>query len=583
MYLELLKNIFKFFTILKIFRKNFLFLILLTSITALFEVMMLGSMIPLFSTLFGNESGNQNFLEKIILNIFSDNFLSNKLIFFSLIFAILALFVGFLRILLLKYSVFLCASVTSYSGEVLFKQTLYKPFSFHVESNSSELISTITQKNNDISASVMSVILLFSNIILFFTIFFFLIFINSKLILIISLVFLLSYLSIEFFSRKKLFNNSKLIAINQNKVIKSLQEGFGGIKEIILQNLQKFYINLFSKSNSIIQNKTAENRYISQYPRFIIETITLLLLATLIISYERENFNITEILPLLTAIALGVQRLLPIMQQIYFNFVNIVSKKSAVDDYLEIFFLEYQKNLDLEKKNKIKFLKNIIIQNLTFSFKNINIFKNMSLNIKKGSNIGIIGQTGKGKTTFINLLTGLVKAENGKILIDDIDLNKNDLQGWTSQITYVPQEIFLFDSSIAENIAIGEKIENIDFDRLNKVCKMAQILEVISQKKNGFYEIVGEKGIKLSAGERQRIGLARAFYKNSEILILDEATSAIDGATEKMIMQNIYDFSTNKTLIIIAHRTNTLSNCDQIFEISNFKFQNVTKNFIINL
>ena len=239
--------------------------------------------------------------------------------------------------------------------------------------------------------------------------------------------------------------------------------------------------------------------------------------------------------------------------------------------------------MDLEKKNKIKFLKNIIIQNLTFSFKNINIFKNMSLNIKKGSNIGIIGQTGKGKTTFINLLTGLVKAENGKILIDDIDLNKNDLQGWTSQITYVPQEIFLFDSSIAENIAIGEKIENIDFDRLNKVCKMAQILEVISQKKNGFYEIVGEKGIKLSAGERQRIGLARAFYKNSEILILDEATSAIDGATEKMIMQNIYDFSTNKTLIIIAHRTNTLSNCDQIFEISNFKFQNVTKNFIINL
>ena len=425
----------------------------------------------------------------------------------------------------------------------------------------------------------MSIILLFSNTILFLMIFFFLTFINSKLILVIGLAFLLSYLLIEFFSRKKLFSNSKLIAINQNNVIKSLQEGFGAIKEIILQNLQKFYVNLFTKSNSIIQNKIAENRYISQYPRFIIETLTLLLFAILIILYERKNLDIIEILPLLTVMALGVQRLLPIMQQIYFNFVNIVSKKSAIDDYLKIFFLDYQKNFDIEKRNKIKFLKNIIIQNLTFNFKNRNIFKNISLNIKKGSNIGIIGQTGKGKTTFINLLTGLVQPESGKILIDDIDLNKNNLEGWTSKITYVPQEIFLFDSTIAENIAIGKRIENIDFDRLNKVCKMAQILETINQKDKGFYEIIGEKGIKLSAGERQRIGLARAFYRNSEVLILDEATSAIDGATEKMIMQNIYDFSTNKTLIIIAHRTNTMNNCDQIFEISNLKFEDVTKTF----
>jgi len=580
MYLELLKNIFKFLTILKFFRKKFFFLMLLTSITALFEIILISSIIPLFSTLFGYKSGNQNLFEKMILDFFPDNLFSNKLIIFSLIFAILAVTVGFLRTILLKYSLFLCAKVSSYSGEVLFKQTLYKPFSFHINANSSELISAITQKNNDISASVMSIILLFSNTILFFAIFFLLTYINSKLILIVSLAFLFSYLLIEFFSRKKLFSNSKLIAINQNDVIKSLQEGFGGIKEIILQNLQKFYVNLFTKSNSIIQNKIAENRYISQFPRFIIETLTLLIFAILIVSFQRKNLDIIEFLPLLTAIALGVQRLLPIMQQIYFNFVNIVSKKSALDDYLKIFFSDNQKNFDLEKKNKIKFSKNIIIQNLTFSFNNRNIFQNMSLDIKKGSNIGIIGQTGTGKTTFVNLLTGMVKPENGKILIDDIDLNKNNLQAWTSQITYVPQEIFLFDSTIAENIAIGERIEDIDFDRLNKVCKMAQILEVINKKKNGLYEIVGEKGIKLSAGERQRIGLARAFYRRTEILILDESTSAIDGATEKIIMKNIYDFSTNKTLIIIAHRTYTLSNCDQIFEISNLKFEDVTKNFI---
>ena len=224
MYFELLKNILKFFTILKIFLKKLFFLILLTSITALSEIILIGSIIPLFSTLFGSENSNSNFFEKIILNIFPENLFLNKLILYSLIFGILALSVGFLRILLLKYSVILTAKISSYSGKILFKQTLYKPYSFHIKSNSSELISAITQKNNDISNSIMSVILLFSNTILFLTIFFFLTYINSTLILIISFAFLLAYLIIEFFSRKKLFTNSKLIATNQNNVIKSLQK-----------------------------------------------------------------------------------------------------------------------------------------------------------------------------------------------------------------------------------------------------------------------------------------------------------------------------------------------------------------------
>lgn len=580
MYLELFKNILKFYEILISFKNKFFFLFFLTLLTALAEIIFITSIIPLFKVLFNQDLSDNNYFEKITFIIFSKEIFSNKLIFFATIFASLAILVNFLRILLLKYSLNLTASISAYTGEILFKQTLYKTYTFHVKENSSNLIATIIQKNNDISNSLMSIIFLFSSIILFFSIFLLLNYFTSSLILLVSFIYLITYLIIEFFSRKTLFDNSKLIAENQNIVVKSLQEGFGAIKEIILQNLQKFYLKLFSNSNLIIQNMTAVNRYINQFPRYIIEMLTLIIFSIIIIFYELKNLNIVEILPVLTVIAISSQRLLPLMQQIYFHSMNIVSKKSALDDYLKIFFSSNQKNFDLEKKNKIKFSKNIIIQNLTFSFNNRNIFKNMSLDIKKGSNIGIIGQTGTGKTTFINLLTGMVKPEKGKILIDDIDLNKNNLQAWTSEITYVPQEIFLFDSTIAENIAIGERIEDIDFDRLNKVCKMAQILEVINKKKNGLYEIVGEKGVKLSAGERQRIGLARAFYRGTEILILDESTSAIDGATEKIIMKNIYDFSTNKTLIIIAHRTYTLSNCDQIFEISNLKFEDVTKNFI---
>jgi ATP-binding cassette subfamily B protein len=578
MYTKLLKNIFKFFIIIKIFKKNFYFVTFLTSITALSEVVLIGSIIPIFSILVENENNNINFFYKIIFNIFSENLISNKLILFSMIFGFLALVVGLLRILLLKNSVTLTAKISSYSGEILFKQTLYKPFLFHIETNSSQLISAITQKNNDISNLIMSIILLLSNTILFFTIFSFLLFLNSKLLLMIGFAFLLAYLLIEFLSRKKLFENSKLIADNQNKVIKSLQEGFGGIKDIILQNLQKFYLKSFASSNSVIQNKIAENRYIGQVPRFIIETLSLLLFSILIISYEKKNLEIIEIFPLLAVIALGAQRLLPLIQQIYFNFTNIVSKASAMEDYLKIFFSEH-KEYSNPKEKEILFLKNILFKNINFDFENRIIFKNMNLDIKKGSNIGIIGQTGIGKTTFINLLTGLLEPKEGKILIDDFSLNKNNMYNWSSQINYVPQEIFLFDSTIAENIAIAERIEDIDFDKLHKVCEIAQILNVIESKEKGFYEIIGETGVKLSAGERQRIGLARAFYKNSEILILDEATSAIDGITETKIMQNIYNFSKNKTLLMIAHKLHTLSRCDQVFEISNFTFQDVTKTF----
>ena len=483
MYLELFKNILKFYEILISFKNKFFFLFFLTLLTALAEIIFITSIIPLFKVLFNQDLSDNNYFEKITFIIFSKEIFSNKLIFFATIFASLAILVNFLRILLLKYSLNLTASISAYTGEILFKQTLYKTYTFHVKENSSNLIATIIQKNNDISNSLMSIIFLFSSIILFFSIFLLLNYFTSSLILLVSFIYLITYLIIEFFSRKTLFDNSKLIAENQNIVVKSLQEGFGAIKEIILQNLQKFYLKLFSNSNLIIQNMTAVNRYINQFPRYIIEMLTLIIFSIIIIFYELKNLNIVEILPVLTVIAISSQRLLPLMQQIYFHSMNIVSKKSALDDYLKIFFSSNQKNFDLEKKNKIKFSKNIIIQNLTFSFNNRNIFKNMSLDIKKGSNIGIIGQTGTGKTTFINLLTGMVKPEKGKILIDDIDLNKNNLQAWTSEITYVPQEIFLFDSTIAENIAIGERIEDIDFDRLNKVCKMAQILEVINKKK----------------------------------------------------------------------------------------------------
>jgi ABC-type multidrug transport system fused ATPase/permease subunit len=580
MYLELFKNILKFYKILISFKNKFFFLFFLTLLTALTEIIFITSIIPLFKVLFNQDLGDNNYFEKIIYIIFSKEIFSNKLIFFATIFVSLAILVNFLRILLLKYSLNLTATISAYTGEILFKQTLYKTYTFHVKENSSNLIATIIQKNNDISNSLMSIIFLFSSIILFFSIFLLLNYFTSTLILIVSFIYLITYLIIEFFSRKTLFDNSKLIAENQNIVVKSLQEGFGAIKEIILQNLQKFYLKLFSNSNLIIQNMTAVNRYINQFPRYIIEMLTLIIFSIIIIFYELKNLNIVEILPVLTVIAISSQRLLPLMQQIYFHSMNIVSKKSALDDYLKIYDNEIDYYNHSKKKIKIEFSKKIIFENVSFHYTNRQIFKNMNFEIQKGLKIGIIGQTGIGKTTFINLLAGLVQPKDGKILVDNFNLSNENIESWTSEITYVPQEIFLFDSTIAQNIAVGEEIENIDFHRLKKACESAQIIEVINLKKSGFYEIVGEKGIKLSAGERQRIGLARAFYKNPNFLVLDEATSALDYKTENLVMNNVYNLNKNKTLIIIAHRINSLKYCDKIYQISNFKIEKVENCFV---
>jgi ATP-binding cassette, subfamily B, bacterial PglK len=574
---SLISSIFKILYFLRSFKKFFYILFFFTIICAFCEILFLGSIIPFFSIIFDNQI-NQSFYYKYLSYIFGD-YMKNEVIFFATLFGIFAVLVGIFRLILLKLNISFTAKTSSYLGQILFKNTLLRPYSFHVNFNSSELISAITQKNNDISNIIMSIVLLFSNSILFISIFLLLVILKTSLVLSISGIFLLIYLSIEFFSRKILISNSKLIADNQSKVVKSLQESFGAIKEIILQNLQNFYINIFSVSNNTIHTKIGVNRLISQFPRYVVETFTLLLICFIVLYYENKKLDLVEILPLLTAIAIGVQRLLPLMQQIYFNFSNIVSKKSALDDYIKIFDEDiFQKKTGVDQ-SKIIFNNEISFKNVNFKYNEKIIFRDLNIEIKKKSSTGIIGKTGAGKTTFIHMLNGLIPPSSGEILIDGIKLNDANFKNWANQITYVPQEIFLFDLSIAENIALGENIEDIDYKKLKEVCKKARILDLINSKQNQFNEKIGEKGIKLSAGEKQRLGIARALYNNPKILILDEATSALDYQTEKEIMTEIYALDKNLTIIIIAHRLNTLESCEKILNINECKIEDTTRQF----
>ena len=569
---QLFFNIIKVLSFLKKFNFFFILLILFSLITALFEILFLISIIPFFSIIFDTQINENIFYYKFLIFFFG-NYFENQTVFFTFLFGILSIIVGILRLVLLRLNIIFTAKTSAYLGDTLFENILLRPFSFHVNLNSSELISLITQKNNDISNLIMSIVLLSSNFIIFISIFLCLLFLKTSLVLVVSIFFFVIYFFIELLSRKVLLKNSKIIADNQSKVVKSLQESFGAIKEIIMQNLQQHYIKIFSKSNSSIHTKIGQNRLISQFPRYIVETGTLLLLCVIVLYYSNKNLDIVNILPLLTAIAIGVQRLLPLMQQIYFNFSNIVGKKSALDDYVKIYNQELFTNNFDQTDQRIIFDNHIKLENINLSYGQKKIFENLNIKIKKNSCVGVVGKTGSGKTTFIHLLNGLIFPDKGKVIIDDVELNQKNFKNWVSKITYVPQEIFLFDDTISRNIALGKSKDEIDYDKLYDVCKKAQILDLIESKKDRFEEKIGERGIKLSAGERQRLGIARALYSNPKILILDEATSALDYNTEKKIMTSIYSMKINTTIIIIAHRLNTLEQCENIIDIEEYKMK----------
>ena len=305
----------------------------------------------------------------------------------------------------------------------------------------------------------------------------------------------------------------------------------------------------------------------------IVLFVMLLIYSSMI--YGNDQVQFSSIFPTLAALALGSQRILPILNKLYVDYITIKAKSHQIDEVIEI--LDEGKILNDKKKHlkdeKINFKKTIIFKNVFFSYdKKKNTLENINLTIKKGSKIGIIGRTGQGKSTFLDLFMGLLSQDKGEIFIDDHKLSKENILDWQTKISQVPQKIFLSDDTFLKNIAFGIKDDEIDFERVELVSKKSQIHSFIADNDDGYYQKVGERGIKLSGGQIQRVGLARALYKlTSEIIIFDEATNSLDNETEKLVMEELYKMDKKLTIIIVAHRLNTLENCDNIFEIKNKK------------
>lgn len=575
--LKLIIELFKFIRTDK--KIKLIFLFFLTIFASLAEVISLGSLLPFISFISNPEEANKIEILNIMLSYFQISGYESTVKFMAYLFILAAIIAGILRIFLLKLSINLSRLIGTELSSDIFRKILTQNYLKHISVNSSEMISGLTQKVNQASGILVSLITLLTSAVIFVSILLTLIIIDPVISLLSAFIFASMYLIIGIVSRKKLIVNSKFISNEQDNVVKILQETLGSIRDIILTRTYNIYFSIYNKSIFTLNSAVSQNAFVNQSPRFLMETIGMVLISGIIIAHTKEDFDLTSIIPILAVVALGAQRLLPLLQMIYGNLTVILGSTAGLETVLRLLRKKEKTNFNIQNNQNLRFNKSIKIKNIFFKYKKNSKYalKNINLKIKAGSRVGIIGETGSGKSTLLDVIAGLIKGNKGEIYIDDVKLDHQNLKYWYKKISYVPQNIFLLDTSIKHNIALGVNEEKIDIERINFALKVAKLDNFISKHKKGYDLNVGEKGVRLSGGQRQRIGLARAIYRRSSIILFDEATAALDNETEKEVIESINNISKDITTIMIAHRISSLRYCNEIIKITDGKIEGIYK------
>jgi ABC-type bacteriocin/lantibiotic exporter with double-glycine peptidase domain len=556
---------------------HFLLLLFLTLISSFAEIISLGAVVPFIGILTQPEVVfNSSFVTKISPQ-FGIVSASDLVMPLTVLFALAALVAGGLRLLLLWVGSRLGNATAADVGIEIFSRTLYQPYRIHIARNSSEIISAISQKVGAATNVLVSGVTAIMSLILFVSILMLLLFMDPFVAIVAAISFGGAYTFIAFQTKRRLSQNSERIAHEHTQVIKALQEGLGAIRDVLLDGSQSVYSGIYSRAIIKLLRANVENTFINQAPRYVMEAIGIALIAcfALILSYRAGG--IAAALPILGMVALGAQRLLPIMQQLYGNWSVLEGSRASLIDVLDL--LEQPSTFHSSSKDvePINFRNSISIKGLRFRYNDDGpwVLNGINLEIFKGERIGFIGSTGCGKSTLMDLLMGLLEPTSGSIVVDDKTIEGEVIPSWQKNIAHVPQNIYLADTSITENIAFGLPADQIDFELVKSSAERSKLNDLIENNQFGFHAVIGERGVRLSGGQRQRIGIARALYKQAKILVFDEATSALDSDTEKTIMNTIESLSKDLTVLIIAHRVTTLANCNKVVELSDGKINRI--------
>jgi ABC-type multidrug transport system fused ATPase/permease subunit len=486
-------------------------------------------------------------------------------------FALAAVLAALIRLLNLWLNGRLAAAVGSDLSCEAYRRTLYQPYQVHVQRNSSTLISAIT---NHISLTVLAlnaVLQIVSALVVAAGLLIGLLLIDLLVAVSTAGLFGMAYGLVAATSRRQLQQNGGSIAAAANQRVQALQEGLGAIRDVLLDGSQATYLELYRRADRPQRQLESKNVFLSTFPRFALEALGLVAIAVLGGLLVLQRGSGVAVIPLLGALALGAQRLLPALQQIYGGWANLNSWNASLAAVIEL--LEQPLPQQQVVAAPLALQQSLRLQAVRFRYvpELPEVLQGLDLEIRRGERIGLIGSTGSGKSTLVDLLMGLLPPSGGRLLVDGQDLHDpahaERLAGWRAAVAHVPQSIYLADSSIAENIAFGVPLQAIDLARVKQAAEQAQIAGFIESSPEGYGSFVGERGIRLSGGQRQRIGIARALYRQASVIVLDEATSALDTSTEEAVMEAVERLDRNLTMVMIAHRLSTVQRCDRVVRL----------------
>jgi len=542
-------------------------LMLLTSIA---EIVSIGAILPFLSILTLPEQFFKLPFSQLLVNLLNLTEPAQLLLPLAFIFIGSILLAGAMRLTLLWFSTRLTFATGKDLSTNIYRRTLYQSYEVHCSRNSGEIINDILSKANAVIYSIiMPVLTIMSSSLMLVVVIMALLALNPIIAMSVFGGLGIIYGGIIYLNRKQLLIYGERIAKESNQIIKSLQEGLGGIRDVLIDGSQDIYCQIYQEADASLRRAQGNGMFISQSPRYAIEALGMMLIVVVAYSLAQKAEGVNNVIPILGALALCAQRLLPVLQQAYISWTSIRINQAPLKDTLDLLDQPLPNYISQLAIQHLPFNRSITLKQVDFCYKQQTsiVLQQITLTIDKGSRVGIIGTTGSGKSTLLDIVMALLQPTKGVLLIDDAIVTSENYRSWQAKIAHVPQTIFLADSTIENNIAFGVPKDQIDHKRVREAAQQAQIAESIQNWPDKYQTKVGERGMRLSGGQRQRIGIARALYKQANVIIFDEATSALDNKTEQEIMQAIEGLSKDLTILIVAHRLTTLKNCTQIIEL----------------
>ena len=551
-------------------KKHAYLLLVMILVMALLDMLGVASIMPFIAVLSNPEIVETNLLLNKVFK-FSEVFgikTINEFLFFLGVFVFLFLLSSLTFRALTRYAQTRFLAMRNYSlSKRLLEGYLHQPYSWFLSRHSAEIGKTILSEVSKVVGKGLAPLLeLITQSAVTVALIILLLLVDPKLTMVVGLTLSLSYGLIYKLTKSYVTRiGEKSIKVNEEKFT-SLNEAFGAAKEIKLGGLEEIYIKRFSDPAKILAKDTASVSIIGEMPRFALEAITFggMILVTLYLMSKSGAF--IDTVPILALYAFAGYRLMPALQRIYNDIIRIRFTTPALNSIYDD--LKSLQPYNPNKNQESLILKDrITLRNLYYNYPNSSrtALKNLNFSIQARSTVGLVGATGSGKTTAVDIILGLLEAQQGSLEVDGKIINKDNRNAWQNSIGYVPQHIFLSDDTVASNIAFGIDHKDINQETVEYASKIANLHDFVSKELPQQYQTtIGEKGIRLSGGQRQRIGIARALYHKPQILILDEATSALDNLTEKAVMEAVRKLRKNITIIMIAHRLSTVKNCDNI-------------------